>query len=44
MRCADAHLDADDEIAVVVGDLDRVGRGHQPQVLALADHDAVENP
>ena len=38
---ADPHLDADDHVAVGVGDLDRVDRGHQPQILALADHDAL---
>lgn len=36
-----AHLDADDEIAVGVGHLGRLDRIHQPQLLALADHDPV---
>ena len=37
---ADANLDADDRVAIGVGDLDRFGRRHQPEVAALADHDA----
>lgn len=38
---AHAHLDADDEIAIGIGDLGRIDRIHQPQLLALADHDPV---
>ncbi|GMO90059.1 hypothetical protein BwSH17_77590 [Bradyrhizobium ottawaense] len=38
---ADAHLDADDDIAVGIGHLGRLDRIHQPQFLALADHDPV---
>ena len=38
---ADPHLDADDEVAVGVRDFGRADRIHQPQLLALADHDAV---
>ena len=38
---ADTHLDADDHVAVGVGDLHRADRVHQAQLLALADHDAV---
>ena len=37
----DAHLDADDHVAVGVGDLHGVDRVHQAQLLALAHHDAV---
>src|SRR5215475_3476761 len=36
-----AYLDADDEIAVALRDLHRVDRVHQPDLLALADHDAL---
>ncbi|MGY4354189.1 hypothetical protein ACVW0J_000682 [Bradyrhizobium sp. i1.7.7] len=36
-----AHLDADDEVAVGIGHLGRLDRVHQPQLLALADHDPV---
>ena len=45
-RCVatDAHLDADDEIAIGVGDGDRIGRRHQPDVLAFANHDGVREP
>ena len=38
---ADPHLDADDEVAVGLGHLDRVDRIHQPELLALADHDPL---
>ncbi len=38
---ADADLDADDEIAIGVRHGDGVDRIHQPELLALADHDAV---
>ena len=34
----DPHLDADDHVAVLVRDLDRLDRRHQPHLLALADH------
>ena len=37
----DAHLDADDHVAVGVGHLDGVDGVHQAQVAALAHHDAV---
>ena len=36
---ADPHLDADDDVAVGVGDLDRLARRHQPEIAAFADHD-----
>ena len=36
---ADAHLDADDDIAIGIGDLDRIERCHQAEFLALAHHD-----
>ena len=37
----DAHLDADDHVAIGIGHLHRADRVHQPQLLALTDHDAV---
>ena len=41
---ADANLDADDRVAIGARDLDRFGRRHQPEVAALADHDAPGEP
>jgi hypothetical protein len=38
---ADPHLDTYNEIAVGVRHLGGADRIHQPQFLALADHDAV---
>jgi len=38
---ADAHLDADNQVAVLLGHRDGVDRIHQPDLLALADHDPV---
>ena len=38
---ADADLDADDQVTVLVGDLDAVDRVHQPKIATLADHDAM---
>ncbi len=38
---ADAHLDADDDVAIGVRHAHRVRRCHQAHVLALADHDRV---
>ena len=38
---ADADLDADDHVAVGVRHLDRLARGHQADVVAFADHDAL---
>ena len=38
---ADPHLDADDEVAVGLRHRDGVDRVHQPQLLALADHDPM---
>ncbi len=38
---ADAHLDADDEVAIGLGHADGVDRIHQPHLLALADHDPL---
>src|SRR5919201_1716297 len=35
---ADPDLDADDDVAIGIGDLDRIDRCHQPQFLAFADH------
>src|SRR5262249_28932957 len=35
---ADTDLDADDDVAIGVGDLHRIDRRHQPDLLALADH------
>src|SRR4029453_5061775 len=35
---ADPDLDADDDVAIGIGDLHRIDRCHQPQLLALADH------
>ena len=35
------HLDADDEVAIILRHLDRVDRIHQPELLALADHDPM---
>jgi hypothetical protein len=34
----DAHFDTDDDVAVLVRDLHRLDRGHQPHLLALSDH------
>jgi hypothetical protein len=36
-----SNLDADDRIAISVYDLDRLGRRHQPQITAFADHNAT---
>jgi len=36
----DAHFDSNDRIEVRARDFDRVGRRHQPEVAALADHHA----
>ncbi len=36
-----SHLDADDEVAVLLRHLDGVDRIHQPELLALADHDPM---
>ncbi len=38
---AHAHLDADDEVAVGVRDFSGADRIHQPQLFALAHHDAI---
>ena len=37
---ADAHLDADDNVAIGVRDLDRIQRRQQADFLALSDHHA----
>jgi hypothetical protein len=37
---ADAHLDADDDVAIGVRHLSRVDRGHEADLLALTDHHA----
>src|SRR5215469_4933668 len=41
---ADPHLDADDEVAIGVGHLDRTDRVHQAKLLAVSDHDAIGEP
>ena len=42
-RGASAHadLDADDDVAIGIGDLHRIDGRHQPDLLALADHDPM---
>ena len=36
---AHPHLDADDDVAVLVGDLDRLAHRQEPEIAAFADHD-----
>ena len=40
-RAADAHLDADDHVAVGIRDLDRIPRRQEPHIVALAHHDVA---